>query len=150
MLVRTKRAGLVTYGDLGEGLFRAFGQKWADLTTEKQQALLGSVDPSSLADYGYCYEVVDEMRYIPLSRDGFVTIGLAVVLPFLPLILIQSFGRRGHAAIAGAGGLRTRCGRKAAAATGDDLPRPPMVDAGRTGLRLSRPACPANAGRFRP
>jgi hypothetical protein len=61
----------------------------ASLTTEQQQALLGSVDPSSLADYGYCYEVVDEMRIIPLSSDGFITIGLAVVLPFLPLILIH-------------------------------------------------------------
>ena len=89
ILVQGKRKGLVTYGDLGEGLFRAFDRKWAGLTTDKQAALLGDVDPSSLADYGYCYEVVAEMRFIPLSRSGLITIGVAVVLPFLPLVFID-------------------------------------------------------------
>lgn len=89
LLVRTKREGLVAYGDLGEELFRAFGQKWAGISTEKQRALLGNVDPSSLADYGYCYEVVTAMRVLPLSRDGIASIAAAAVLPFAPLVLIN-------------------------------------------------------------
>lgn len=89
ILIRAKRSGLVQYGDLGESLFRAFGTKWTGKSNAKQVEMLGGTDPSSLADYGYAYEVVAAMRSVILSRQGFMTIAMAAVIPFLPLVFVD-------------------------------------------------------------
>lgn len=89
-LMRAKRLGLVSYGDLGEGLFRAFGAKWTGLSNKEEATLLGGTDPSSLADYGYAYEVVTEMRVSVIGRNGFVAIIKAAMIPFIPLLFIVS------------------------------------------------------------
>jgi hypothetical protein len=88
-LLRAKRRGLVEYGDLGDELFRAFDEKWTPLQGTEQQALLGGADPSSLADYGYAYEVVGAMRIVPISRNGVLFVLTMALLPFLPLLLIK-------------------------------------------------------------
>jgi len=88
-LVRAKREGLIAYGKLGEVLFGGFQDKWAAIPTAAQRELLGNVDPSSLADYGYAYEVVARMRPVPASRSNFIVLALFTVVPFLPLLLIQ-------------------------------------------------------------
>lgn len=90
MLIRAKRLGLVAYGDLGEELFRAFGAKWAALSNEKQREMLGNVDPSSLADYGYTFEVVTAMRTFVLSRNGMKAVAAATLSPFIPLAFINN------------------------------------------------------------
>ena len=70
LLLRAKRRGLVAYGQLGDALFRAFDEKWTTPDTSGQQRLLGNPDPSSLADYGYAYEVVAGMRAVPIGLSG--------------------------------------------------------------------------------
>lgn len=88
-LTTARLRGLVAYGDLGDDLFRAFGDKWAEKSDEEQRKLLGDVDPSSLADYGYAYEVVAAMRVIPFSKKGMLVVAVMALLPFSPLLLIQ-------------------------------------------------------------
>ncbi|HEX9181658.1 MAG TPA: hypothetical protein VF876_00230 [Burkholderiales bacterium] len=88
-LIRAKREGLIAYGKLGEVLFGGFHDKWAALPTASQRELLGNVDPSSLADYGYAYEVLAGMRPVPAGRSDFIVLALFTVVPFLPLLLIQ-------------------------------------------------------------
>jgi len=88
-LIRAKREGLMAYGKLGEVLFGGFQEKWAEVATEAQRELLGNVDPSSLADYGYAYEVVAGMKPVPATRDNFILLAVLTLAPFLPLLLIQ-------------------------------------------------------------
>ena len=88
-LSRAKHWGLVKYGILGDELFGAFGRKWLDKSDEEQQQLLGNVDPSSLADYGYAYEVVTQMRIIPFSRRYALALVAMSLAPFAPLLLME-------------------------------------------------------------
>lgn len=88
-LIRAKREGLMAYGKLGEVLFGGFQEKWAEVATERQRELLGNVDPSSLADYGYAYEVVAAMQPVPATRSNFILLAVVTVVPFLPLLLIE-------------------------------------------------------------
>jgi len=88
-LIRAKREGLMAYGKLGEVLFGGFQDKWAGVATERQRELLGNVDPSSLADYGYAYEVVAAMQPVPATRGNFILLAVFTLAPFLPLLLIQ-------------------------------------------------------------
>jgi len=88
-LFMAKQRGLVEYGDLGDDLFGAFDDKWIKKEDEEQRKLLGDTDPSSLADYGYAYEVVTQMRTVPFSRQGLMMIAIAAVVPFAPLLLMD-------------------------------------------------------------
>ena len=88
-LVRAKRRGLTEYGDLADDLFGAFAEKWIEKSDVKQQKLLGNVDPSSLADYGYVYEVVTAMRVMPHSLRSLMNLVGVALLPFAPLLLME-------------------------------------------------------------
>jgi hypothetical protein len=88
-LRRAKRRGLVEYGELGDELFRAFEERWTPMSGRDQRSLLGKADPSSLADYGYAYEVASTMRLIPFSRQGAVFVAAMALAPFSPLLLIN-------------------------------------------------------------
>lgn len=88
-LVRAKREGLIAYGKLGEVLFGGFQEKWTGIATGAQRELLGNADPSSLADYGYAYEVVARMQPVPATRSDLVVLAVFTVVPFLPLLLTQ-------------------------------------------------------------
>lgn len=88
-LIETKHRGLVEYGDLAQDLFQAFDDKWANEPDERQRELLGDPDPSSLADYGYAYEVVTQMRTLPISRKNIASVAVLALVPFLPLLFLQ-------------------------------------------------------------
>jgi hypothetical protein len=88
-LVRTKYRGLAEYGDLADDLFQEFNDKWLHRDDEGRRKLLGNTDPSSLADYGYAYEVVTEMRTLPFSRNGAVIVLVLALVPFVPLLFLQ-------------------------------------------------------------
>ena len=48
---------------------------------------MGSADVQSLADLANSYEVAREMRSAPRGRDTNIQVGVAAVVPFLPLVL---------------------------------------------------------------
>jgi hypothetical protein len=53
------------------------------------EPLLGSPDIQSLADLANSAQFVPSMRVVPLSRSILVSYAMAVVLPFLPLLLFK-------------------------------------------------------------
>ncbi len=55
----------------------------------EQRSLLGDTDPSSLADYGYAYEVVSEMQVVPVSRRSLVQVAAVTLVPLTTLLLLQ-------------------------------------------------------------
>ena len=88
-LVQARRRGLIEYGDLADDLFGAFAERWTEKSDVEQQKLLGNVDPSSLADYGYVYEVVTAMRVMPFSLSSVMHLAGVALLPFAPLLLME-------------------------------------------------------------
>jgi len=88
-LSQARHRGLVDYGLLGGVLFGAFDDKWAAKNDAEQRSLLGDADPSSLADYGYAYEVVSEMQVVPVSRRNLVQVAAVTLAPLTTLLLLQ-------------------------------------------------------------
>jgi hypothetical protein len=85
--IRRRLALVIDY--LADSLFRAFDEKWAPLAARERRGLFGDADPSSLADYGYTYQVVNSMRLVPLNRQGMVRGAALALVPFVPLLLTK-------------------------------------------------------------
>ncbi|WP_412705224.1 hypothetical protein [Aeromonas rivipollensis] len=61
--------------------------RWLRTADRDGESLLGASDIQSLADLGTAYAVIKEVRPMPFSRDMFLQLVLATVVPFLPLLL---------------------------------------------------------------
>jgi hypothetical protein len=86
-LAAAKRVGLAEYGTLAERYVREFDAKWLRGAAPADEAFLGSADIQSLADLGNSFEVVKEMRFVPITRDAVLRIVAATVAPIVPLLL---------------------------------------------------------------
>jgi hypothetical protein len=75
------------YGLLAVQHGRLFHDRW--IRKEAPEGLLGAPDISSLADLGTCYEVIAEMRPLPFTLHTVIIVALAVLLPLVPLALMQ-------------------------------------------------------------
>jgi hypothetical protein len=87
ILARTRRAGLLAYGRVGETYARSFREKWIDGPGPADEPLLGTGDIQSLADLGNSYAVAEQMRVVPLTRAGVVEFLFAFLAPIVPLVL---------------------------------------------------------------
>ena len=88
-LVQAKLRGMIEYGDLADDLYGTFAEKWTQKKDAEQRKMLGSVDPSSLSDYGYVYEVVTEMRVVLFRSSSLMNLAGVTLLPFAPLLLME-------------------------------------------------------------
>lgn len=86
-ILAAKRKGLREYGILAAEYTREFDRRWLRSAGRDDQELLGSADIQSLADLGNAYAVIKEIKAIPVSRDTFVQLIMATVIPFAPLLL---------------------------------------------------------------
>ncbi len=85
-LSQAKRTGLRDYGTLAQQYTRAFDAKWVR-GGAGSEAILGTGDIQSLADLGNSFEVVRTMRVIPVSKDAIFQLGIATLVPIVPLVL---------------------------------------------------------------
>ncbi|WDF90938.1 hypothetical protein [Aeromonas hydrophila] len=85
-IMRTKRQGMREYGALAAEYTRDFERRWLRSQDRDGEALLGAADIQSLADLGNAYAVVKEIRPLPFSRDTFMQLILATLVPFVPLL----------------------------------------------------------------
>jgi hypothetical protein len=85
-LSRAKRTGLREYGTLAQGYVRAFDEKWLRSGTV-DEPMLGSGDIQSLADLGNSFEVVRGMRIVPVTKEAMLQLGVATLIPIVPLVL---------------------------------------------------------------
>ncbi len=74
------------YGRLIHFHHRYFRAKWYGQSEEKVAQIVGSPDPSSLADINGGYDALRYMKIIPVNYRVFGLMVLAQVLPFLPLL----------------------------------------------------------------
>lgn len=88
-LFKAKEEALRCYEGLAERFWQAFDRKWirsdASVPTPDQ---IAQADFSALADLATPVKMVREMKLIPLTREGFLPLALAIVIPFLPVLAV--------------------------------------------------------------
>jgi hypothetical protein len=89
-LVPVKRTGLLDYGALAANYTQAFDAKWVHGMPPASETLLGSSDIQSLADLGNSYEVVREMRVLPINTSTLVSLALTAALPMVPILVFET------------------------------------------------------------
>jgi hypothetical protein len=86
-LAACKREGLREYGELAQRYVRAYDQKWLRGGASKQEQFIGSGDIQSLADLGNGFEVIANMRFLPVSKQTLMQLAGWTLLPILPVLL---------------------------------------------------------------
>jgi len=86
-LSQARRVGLREYGTLAQRYVRAFDDKWLRGGAPAEEALVGSADIQSLADLGNSFELVRNMRVVPITRDAVIQLAVITLLPVAPLLL---------------------------------------------------------------
>lgn len=86
-LAQLRRTGLDAYGVLSQRLASEFDAKWVRGGAPADEPFLGSPDISALADMGASYEVIENMRALPIAPEALIPLVVAILLPMLPLTL---------------------------------------------------------------
>lgn len=89
-LIAVKKAGLLSYGALGNQYTQAFERKWVQGKNPSGEQLLGSADIQSLADLTNSFSVVKEMRVAPITKLLVIQIAVQAALPMVPVILFAT------------------------------------------------------------
>jgi hypothetical protein len=87
VLARAKRTGTREYGMFAQHYVDDFKRKWLHGQAPAGEPALGSADIQSLADLGNSYEVVKEIRLIPVSRSTLLYLVVMTLIPIAPLLL---------------------------------------------------------------
>jgi hypothetical protein len=86
-LAYAKRMGIREYGALAERYVREFDTKWLRGGAPADEPLVGSGDIQSLADLANSFEVVKTMQIAPITKDAFLRLIGATLVPVVPLAL---------------------------------------------------------------
>lgn len=86
-LSRTKRAGLREYGALASGYVGEFDRKWLRGEAASKEHLMGNPDLQSLADLSNSFQVVRDIKSLPIDKDTIIQIVAFTLIPVLPLVL---------------------------------------------------------------
>ena len=91
LLIQLKRKGLSTYGALASRHNLAFQARWITQSQpEGSEESLGSPDISSLADLAAGYELVKNMRAVPLTKESLMPVVVAALIPILAVAATQA------------------------------------------------------------
>jgi hypothetical protein len=93
VLLKLKKQGLSHYGALVSRHHQAFETKWIRDDGASSAAAadpLGSPDMSSLADLSASYQIIQEMRPVPVTKQSIVPLVFAALLPFVAVAATQA------------------------------------------------------------
>jgi hypothetical protein len=86
-LNRARRDGLREYRHLAKRHLDEFEAKWLRGGAADGELLVGNADVSSLTDMASSFDVLREMRIIPITRELIVQLVVMTLLPIAPLLL---------------------------------------------------------------
>lgn len=86
-LAAAKREGLREYGELAQRYVRAYDKKWLRGGASDEEEFIGSGDIQSLADLGNGFQVIAEMRFLPVNKQTLMQLASWTLLPIVPLSL---------------------------------------------------------------
>lgn len=89
-LIKAKAQALLSYGALVTSHNQSFAAKWVDGHAPKGDEILGNPDPSSLIDLGSSFQVVREMKPVPINKSTLITLAAAALLPMVPLLVLAT------------------------------------------------------------
>jgi hypothetical protein len=84
-LLRARREGLYTYGQLASNYVIGFDRKWIGGERSPQEPLVGSSDIQSLADLANSFAIVRSITPFPFGRGSLIGLVIVIALPLLPL-----------------------------------------------------------------
>lgn len=84
-LYRTKLKGILEYGVLTSKQSNAFFQKWLK---NKYDEFLDTGDFSSLTDLNTSYDIIQQMRTVPIETRKVIIMMLIISAPYAPLLLL--------------------------------------------------------------
>ena len=88
-LAELRRKGILQYGILGQLHSAEFHEKWIVSRAGHESEFLQAPESSTLADYGQAYEKIESMNAFLVDKGSLYTLGGAIVVPALPMILAQ-------------------------------------------------------------
>jgi hypothetical protein len=87
-LVKTKQMGLLRLSKLGTEMSRTFEGDWlTDIPFEKRIEDR-RVDPSMAYDYASMYDVLQQLRVVPVTARDIISIAVTIAIPFLPILFV--------------------------------------------------------------
>ncbi len=85
-LSETKRIGSIEFGKLASQFVEGFRDRWMKPHTTFDNTQIGG-DIQSLSDLSNSYNVVENMKVLPLNRNAFLMLAIATIAPIAPLAL---------------------------------------------------------------
>jgi hypothetical protein len=89
ILARARRRALLDYGALVSRHGRLVHQRWIDKQNILEDRVLDAPELGPLADVATMYELVKDMRSIPLAKSSVTPLVLAAAIPMLAVLAIQ-------------------------------------------------------------
>ncbi|HEX7079758.1 MAG TPA: hypothetical protein VF329_01940 [Gammaproteobacteria bacterium] len=87
-LIRVWRRGTFEYGALADKLGHRFERKWLRRDVEIDEEALEASDFSAAADLYSVVSNVHAIRFVPIGLKDLFTLGVALLLPFVPVVLL--------------------------------------------------------------
>jgi len=86
-LLALKESGLRQYGELASTYNQAFHSKWVESAGSVEEGLLGTGDIQSQVALESSFQVVRQLRPVPVELSDFMSMIVPGLIPALPLIL---------------------------------------------------------------
>jgi len=66
-----------------------FDRKWIQRNNPEHEELLGTSDIQSLADLSNSFQIVHEIKLLPINRRCIIALLVSAALPMLPLVFLD-------------------------------------------------------------
>jgi len=86
-LMEASLKGMREYGAFAEGVVRSFDQRWLRDGSRRDGELLEVGEVSAMTDLDTTLAIIQEMHFVPITRDGLLWLAAAVLAPVAPLVL---------------------------------------------------------------
>lgn len=87
-LVKTKQLGLLRLSMLGTDMSRTFEQEWLNDRPIEQRIEEKHVDPSMAYDYAGMYDLLQQLRIVPVTLRDVIGLAVSLALPFIPILFV--------------------------------------------------------------
>ena len=85
-LINAKRDGIIRFGGLVREHNIDYTNKWIDKKKDNNDAILGTMDNSSLADINGSYSPIENIKLFPIDLKMILISFVLNALPYIPLV----------------------------------------------------------------
>jgi hypothetical protein len=87
LLINLKHQAIVEYSALQNQISNDFHKQWIK---DESDDLVDSMQPSAMADYSAVFDIVNNIRIMPVDTKMIIVMAVVLVVPFFPLALIET------------------------------------------------------------